>query len=397
MPKPVVVAPPKRTSASKQSRGGGSGCFPFLESSSGDGGGSGSGIASATAPASMFAAASNNANVIDASAALLKELRQAWKSSHKVVFKDLPRLAKRISIQTESEGIIVEKGRRVQPQQQPQTPLSTATTSLSSAAASSSVDGSGSSSGGSSRSSSPSPDSIDTWTAVSTVVVSLFEVLESRDPSSSDPSSSAAASSSSSSAASASTSSSLPSSVQSRSQALRQSFDDVAHNLAQSGGVSSGDHPTLLEEIFQKHIGFESSVNNHGGNEEKSARTFRVLQAVHQAILFPPIAHLHQGLFRHPAVGGRMKDVRREDGWTVLIYVGAAVYVTHQRWEQSLHPPTSPEHFEVCWEVRLSFDLGLLDLRASIMRIQDIKFHAEATEDYKKSLRLALTGNGYIV
>lgn len=82
---------------------------------------------------------------------------------------------------------------------------------------------------------------------------------------------------------------------------------------------------------------------------------------------------------------------------SVQIYVGKAISITHTRWEQSLHPPASPLHFEVCWEVRLSFDVRLTELKAALMRIQDIKFNEAATDEYKSDIRKALTGNGYII
>jgi hypothetical protein len=56
---------------------------------------------------------------------------------------------------------------------------------------------------------------------------------------------------------------------------------------------------------------------------------------------------------------GQMKDVRRSDGWTVLVHCGEAIYVTHTRWEQSLHPLESAEHFEVQWEVHYPLLISL--------------------------------------
>lgn len=92
-----------------------------------------------------------------------------------------------------------------------------------------------------------------------------------------------------------------------------------------------------------------------------------------------------------------LQDVRRGDGWTVLIYVGQAIYVTHQRWEQNLVPESDPRHFEVRWEMRLSFDRNMQQLRAVIMRIQELAFHEESTPAYRQQIRDILAGGGYIV
>jgi hypothetical protein len=187
---------------------------------------------------------------------------------------------------------------------------------------------------------------VETWQAVCNVVLTVVQVLETPEVLS----------------------------------AAQQAFSAASRNMS----VGS-DHQSILEEIFTSHIGLYS-------------RTFKVFQAIHQSILFPAIAYLHSKLYSsRDGLVGTLKDVRRSDGWTVEIYVGAAVYVTHQRWEQSLHPTDSPLHFEVRWEMRLSFDLQLQQLRAVILRIQELRFHEQATADYKRLITEVLTGSGYIV
>lgn len=187
---------------------------------------------------------------------------------------------------------------------------------------------------------------VDTWQAVCNVVLTVVQVLESPE-------------------------------VLSKAQ-------HAFAAASQSMSVGS-DHQSILEEIFTSAIGLYSL-------------TWRVFQSIHQSILFPAIAYLHSKLYsaRDGRVG-TLKDVRRPDGWTAEVYVGAAIYVTHQRWEQSLHPPDSPLHFEVRWEMRLSFDRQMQQLRAVILRIQEIKFHEQATADYRRLITEVLTGSGYIV
>lgn len=159
----------------------------------------------------------------------------------------------------------------------------------------------------------------------------------------------------------------------------------AAFASAASSVHAGSDHQSLLEDIFSAHIGLYS-------------RTFKVFQAIHQSILFPAISYLHENLYSHPKIGN-MKDVRRPDGWTVLIYIThhGAIYVTHQRWEQSLHPESDPRHFEVRWEMRLSFDREMQALRAVILRIQELRFSEGATPAYRQQIIDVLAGSGYIV
>ncbi len=53
---------------------------------------------------------------------------------------------------------------------------------------------------------------------------------------------------------------------------------------------------------------------------------------------------------------GQMKDVRRSDGWTVNIKLGNAIAISHHRIEQNIVLGDSKDHFEVLWELRVSFD-----------------------------------------
>lgn len=80
-----------------------------------------------------------------------------------------------------------------------------------------------------------------------------------------------------------------------------------------------------------------------------------------------------------------------------LLAVSSRPSVTHQRWEQTLHPETDVRHVEVRWEMRLSFDKQMSQLRAVILRIQEIRFHADASDEYRKQITNVLAGSGYIV
>lgn len=47
--------------------------------------------------------------------------------------------------------------------------------------------------------------------------------------------------------------------------------------------------------------------------------------------------------------------------------------------------------------MRLSFDKQLAALRAVILRIQELAFHQEATNEYRIKIKDVLAGSGYIV
>jgi len=146
--------------------------------------------------------------------------------------------------------------------------------------------------------------------------------------------------------------------------------------------TASSDLETVLEKVFRNTIGLQS-------------KTSRVFKATHQSILFPAIFYLRSKVYGEEV--GTMKDVRRADGWTIQIQLGSANSVTHTRWEQSLAAPGSPDHFEVQWEMRLTFDKAMEDLRACFLRIQDLKFSETMTSERKDQLLWILRGGGYIV
>ena len=80
------------------------------------------------------------------------------------------------------------------------------------------------------------------------------------------------------------------------------------------------------------------------------------------------------------------------------IYIGEGrVWITHVRREQSMEPEESATHFEVEWEIRLSFDRGMQECRAVFLRIQDLIFHPEMPLERKQQIAQVLKGSGYIV
>eukprot|EP00808_Paulinella_micropora_P012016 g43184.t1 len=51
----------------------------------------------------------------------------------------------------------------------------------------------------------------------------------------------------------------------------------------------------------------------------------------------------------------------------------------------------------VCWEIRLTFDRDMKDLKAVFLRIMDLKLHTEMPHERREQLQEILRGGGYIV
>ena len=349
--------------------------------------------------------------------ALLTETRKAWKQANSVVSKDVPRLAKRMSV-IDDKRICVLWGRRVGEEE-----VSRATKprpSISHSHSASNHDGGAreergadeeparlSSAGASfplpphpliapdAQSSAalppdpPSPKSrvtgkevveselvdISTWSAVTNVVLAVAEHLE------------------------------TPAVV----QRLRDAFASSALVMS-----PQSDLELALSSLFTAELGAASPTfagyplaRCHNLVEDiassplspllvaSAASLFVVFRACHQSILFPAVYHLKTNLY---ASVGQMKDVRRHDGWTVEIYVGdGRVWITHLRTEQSLEPEQDPAHFECQWEIRLSFDRQMLDCRAVFLRILQLNFHPNVQRERRAHIIDVLRGNGYII
>jgi len=144
----------------------------------------------------------------------------------------------------------------------------------------------------------------------------------------------------------------------------------------------SFDIELALEEAFKKYIGLDS-------------KTGRIFRATNQSILLPAILYLRQRVYGEEV--GLTKDVRRPDGWVIKIQLGDANFVTHTRWEQSIAEPGSPEFFEIQWEIRMSFDRAMTDVKAVFLRIMDLKFSESMPKERKELLKNILRGDGYIV
>ena len=243
--------------------------------------------------------------------ALLAETRKAWRGASRVVFKDLPRLAKRMSVIDDKRvwvlwGRTVEGDEDVDRATKPREAVQTA------AVAGEQAPGQLVSDTAAPLAEPPSPKSrvkgkevvedalaeVSTWEAVTNVVMAVAEHLEAAPV----------------------------------VQRLRDTFERV-----EAGVGPQTDLEGELEGVFREEVGLGSA-------------TFAVFRGCHQSILFAAVYQLKTTVY---GAVGQMRDVRRQDGWTVEIYVGdGRVWVTHERTEQSMEAENDPNHFEVRWEIR---------------------------------------------
>jgi hypothetical protein len=318
---------------------------------------------------------------------LLKEVRASWLSAARVVFKDVPRLSKRISIQT-TEGIEVILGRAQQNDknlleevicEKPKNSVTSVAqaeklirelslTRTESLEARENNDENTEISSNNDNNvaveekqpiSAPNrrisltasdireeklPD-ISSWDALTNVVTTVVRHCESAEI----------------------------------LEKTNKAFKEFGELVEKNNGA---DLETYLQEILTNSVGL-------------SSKSFAVFRAIHQSILFPAIFHLKTQLYSKV---GAMKDVRREDGWLVVVYLGSGnISVTHTRWEQSLEDSNSPNKFECQWEIRLNFDREMGDLRAVLLKIQELKFAENMGADRKAEILNILKGGGYIV
>lgn len=225
-----------------------------------------------------------------------EELRLAWQSALEVVFKDLPRLAARITVSSSSGGTLCSAGENVViARPVAALPVPGASTAAGSGQV---VDSVATGSDTAAAAAAPAAAAAaaaasletTTWRRVQNVVAAVSSIVQ---------------------------------------PALCDSLPQWCDALADA---AAADQQSAVRCLFERHIGLDSPA-------------FRVFRGVHQSILVPALVHLKTGVF---APVGALKDVRRADGWTIAIALdslGRCVTVTHSRWEQSLDAPDNSEHF----------------------------------------------------
>jgi hypothetical protein len=231
-----------------------------------------------------------------------EELRLAWQNALEVVFKDLPRLAARVTVSSSSGGTLCSAGEIVV---NAQPALSAASTPSASDTEGNSVvtaPDSAAPAAPAAAASAAASIEITTWRRVQNVVAAVSSIVQ---------------------------------------PALCDSLPQWCDALADA---AVADQQSAVRCLFERHIGLDSPV-------------FRVFRAVHQSILVPALVHLKTGVF---APVGALKDVRRADGWTIAIALdslGRCMTVTHSRWEQSLDAPDDQQHFGSTVNERRTFGL----------------------------------------
>jgi len=378
---------------------------------------------------------------------LEEQLKETWKNATKVIHKDLPRLAKRMTIHN-SQGVIVENGRLLANPLSTSHQLSPVSASTQSSTSSSNVSSSLFTAFSNSLTA-IDPNTTNNTSNNTTTTTATTSATTSTQPKVDTPIlESATTSNTSSSSANSANSGGDPSTVDilqesssktinsrdrtSTSNQISSTFNTLRLtplNLqsaslspeSENGGSysetwssvtnvlmavvrhfeSKEDQEKLkagldcLGKTIDEHVDFEVLVEklfkNYIDYQSKTAKVFKIC---HQAALFPAVYYLQTRLF---AAIGHMKDVRRQDGWNIRIYLGDAIYVTHTRWEQNLAAADSPEHFEVLWELRCSFDKEMTDLFAVFVRVNDIKFHDQVTPQFKEQVTQVIRGSGYII
>jgi hypothetical protein len=82
------------------------------------------------------------------------------------------------------------------------------------------------------------------------------------------------------------------------------------------------------------------------------------------------------------------KDVRTPDGWRILVRLGDVVQVIHRRIEQSLDEfGDTKNHFEFEWEVFISFDRNMEQLRSATIRVNRLRTAETIDEERLEILR----------
>jgi hypothetical protein len=88
------------------------------------------------------------------------------------------------------------------------------------------------------------------------------------------------------------------------------------------------------------------------------------------------------------------KDVRTSEGWRIGINLFETVQVYHQRREQSADLYNcAVNHFELEYEVRMTFDRGMSDLHATSLRVLKLDVADTMEPERRSELQSKLMGD----
>eukprot|EP00514_Thraustochytrium_sp_LLF1b_P001381 CAMPEP_0184522454 /NCGR_PEP_ID=MMETSP0198_2-20121128/8290_1 /TAXON_ID=1112570 /ORGANISM="Thraustochytrium sp., Strain LLF1b" /LENGTH=412 /DNA_ID=CAMNT_0026913281 /DNA_START=331 /DNA_END=1567 /DNA_ORIENTATION=+ len=126
----------------------------------------------------------------------------------------------------------------------------------------------------------------------------------------------------------------------------------------------------------------------------EDSRVVRVLKCIHQNVVLHGMAELKTKLM----MKYQTKDIRSADGWRILITLSKGyVQVGHTRREQSADMFGNTEnHWEVEWEVRMTFDDRMENMTAAQLRITRLILAETMEEKLAEELKATLV-DGLIV
>ncbi|MES1910177.1 MAG: hypothetical protein MHM6MM_002824 [Cercozoa sp. M6MM] len=157
--------------------------------------------------------------------------------------------------------------------------------------------------------------------------------------------------------------------------------------------AENGDMQMALQALFQEPLAcLEGGMQSRIGS---------VLRAMPQTIIFPAMGALTQSMLQ----GALMKDVRTPFGWQIIVDkqsdwhgdTSSAISVTHRRWMQSLDSALALTHHSIQWELKITLDSTLSEIKAAILRVLRYKTHPDAPAEVVDRLRQITAGGSLII
>jgi len=142
-----------------------------------------------------------------------------------------------------------------------------------------------------------------------------------------------------------------------------------------------GDLEGTVGEIFVDAVGTNSKVA-------------RVLKAIHQNIIFIAVYQLKSKV----PMTSMTRDVRSREGWRVSVsFTKTVVLVTHKRREQSLATSPLDEQYWYEWELRMTFDKDVTEMLSANLKITDLQFDDNISPKKREEIKMALSFGNLIV
>mmetsp|Transcript_2096 Transcript_2096/g.3264 ORF Transcript_2096/g.3264 Transcript_2096/m.3264 type:complete len:243 (+) Transcript_2096:46-774(+) len=127
------------------------------------------------------------------------------------------------------------------------------------------------------------------------------------------------------------------------------------------------DKMTMIRNsISNEKLTDDGAVKYIFENLGSESKIVKLLSLINQGIVLSGIQVLKESV----CTDIMTKDVRTPDGWRIGIKLGDAIQLIHHRTEQSLDEfGDRRNHFEFEWEIVISFDKQLEQLRSATLRI----------------------------